>query len=123
VIFAGPIDGDRTADDGLELPIDSDHDGGYGPSSAGDLFEDGMLADTVIIGAPDAFDSHGAVYVYLLDNDVPNSECLLLQSPDTNGFDFGWTVAAIPGSSYFLVGEPNGSGGGKIYVFHMDDLP
>lgn len=130
LVIEGPITGDRDAANGFELPIDSNIDGGYGVSDVGALDRGGddALAD-IVIGAPDAFDSNGAVYVYLSQNDVPASNCLILRSPDGAGLDFGWTVASISDSSYFLVGEPitdqnnDGTLDGQIYVFDVRDLP
>ena len=92
---------------------------------AGDL--GGVLGDIILVGAPNASScpsqaSAGIVYAYLSNESFGITHAI--QSPNgsqKNWLAFGWSAAHIPGTPFFVVGEPgrefNGVRKGQVYLY------
>ena len=70
---------------------------------------------------------NGVAYVYVSDAmDGPLSQCTIAEPPDASGSLFGWSVAVVPDTSFFLVSErkrdldDDGSFDGQIYIYDFE---
>ena len=95
---------------------------------AADVNGDGLAE--ILIGAPNAQPSQacggtGASYIFLTNPATPDQPTRYLLEAPTPGGGYGWSVATVAGTRFFLVGETgraiNGVGNaGQVYVYKVN---